>query len=86
MHNPERVEDLEINEMEDGFIIYDASTDKVHFLNHTATFVLEYCNGQHSVDEIAKIMQDAWQLDETPRQEVGTLVQQLRKEKLLREE
>ena len=32
MRKPQRVEDLEINEMEDGFIIYDASVDKVHFL------------------------------------------------------
>ena len=72
--------------MEDGFIIYDASVDKVHFLNHTATFVLEYCNGQHSVDEIAEIMQDAWQMDEAPQQEVAALVEQLEKEKLLREE
>ena len=55
-------------------------------MNHTATFVLEYCNGQHSVDEIAEIMQDAWQMDEAPQQEVAALVEQLEKEKLLREE
>lgn len=84
-NRPERASGLEINEMEDGFILYDPRTDRVHFLNHSCCFVLEYCNGKHSVAEIAEIMKQAWKLESTPLEEVAAVVRQLTDEGLLRE-
>jgi hypothetical protein len=50
---PKRVDGLEINPAEDGFIIYQPEQDRVHYLNHTAVLVLELCNGKNTAAGIA---------------------------------
>ncbi len=72
--------------MEDGFILYHAQTDRVHFLNATAVFVLEYCNGKYSPEEIADIMKDAWGLDGAPLSQVREIIERLLEEELVRSE
>ncbi len=83
MQNPIRVEGLDINEMDDGFMIYDVRQDKVHFLNHTARAVLECCDGELSSTEIASVLQEAWMLESPPLEEVATMLEQLVEEGLL---
>ena len=73
--NPKRVDGLEINPVEDGFMIYQPDRDRVHYLNHTAVLVLELSDGQRSATEIAGLVQKAYGLPKPPRKEVDeTLV------------
>ncbi len=44
---------LEINEVRDGLIVYDATRDRVHYLNATASVVFTLCDGEHSPDAMA---------------------------------
>jgi hypothetical protein len=82
--NPVQVEGLEINEVVDGFIIYDSKTDRVHVLNHTAAFILQLCNGKHSIEEILEITQKAYSLPSIPEAEIREHVDRLTKEGLIR--
>ena len=38
-----RAENLEIHESEDGLIVFNPATDRVHHLNHTAGVIFELC-------------------------------------------
>jgi hypothetical protein len=80
---PKLVSGVEINKVADGYIVYQPSRDRVHYLNHTATIVLELCNGQNSSTEIAGLLQSAYDLPQAPEAEVATCLQQLRSEGLV---
>ncbi len=80
---PKLVSGVEINKVADGYIIYQPSRDRVHYLNHTATIVLELCNGKNSPAEIAGLLQSAYELPEPPEAEVAGCLQQLTSEGLV---
>jgi len=84
LDKPVRSEGLDINPVSDGYVIYDAANDRVHYLNHTAAVVLEWCNGEHTTADIARMLQDAFALDELPDEEAARCVAQLRDEGLVR--
>ena len=48
---------IEINPGADGYVIYDPATDRVHFVNHTAALVVELCNGENTVADIAAALE-----------------------------
>ena len=78
-----KVPDLEINQVPDGYVIYQPDRDRVHFLNSTAAAVLELCDCEHSVEEIAGIFQAAYELDAAPEAELKNSVESLIAEGLL---
>ena len=80
---PKQVEGLEVNQLADGYVIYEASRDRVHYLNPTAVLVLEMCNGRVAVDEILRLVQDAYDLAEPPTAEVMDCLTKLRDECLI---
>jgi len=80
---PKLVAGVEINKVADGYIVYQPARDRVHYLNHTATIVLELCNGQNSPGEIAGLLQSAYDLPVPPAAEVGACLDQLRAEGLV---
>ena len=67
---PVRADDLEAHEVDDGLVVYHRSSDRVHYLNPTASLVYELCTGEHTVEEISVLVGDAWSLPEPPRREV----------------
>ncbi len=75
--------DIDINQMEDGYVIYQAEKDRVHYLNHTAVLVLESCTGQASEDEIVRIVQEAFNLERPPEEEVTTCLETMFNEGLI---
>lgn len=81
---PIRAADLEINPVNDGYVVYQPTHDRVHHLNQTAALVLELCNGRHAPDEMARLLQLAWQLPATPAEEVAACLAVLREEGLIR--
>lgn len=82
---PKRVDGLEINinEVADGYVIHDKEEGRVQYLNHTAVLVLEFCNGELTISEIADLLKLAYQLNEPPIKEVTDCLSKLRGEGLI---
>jgi hypothetical protein len=49
---PRQAEGLQVNVMDDGYVIYQAAGERVHFLNVTAAYVFELCDGTRTFREI----------------------------------
>ncbi len=81
--NPVRVPDLEINEVADGYIVYQPDRDRVHYLNQTAAVVLELCNGRNAEADLPELLRLAWDLSEAPIEEVADCLELFRKEGLI---
>ena len=81
---PQPASGIDIHEVEDGFVVFDAGTDRVHYLNPTATVVFSLCDGTRTPSEIAQLVQSAWDLDAAPVDDVVECIVQLRDEGVLR--
>lgn len=55
-----REKELIVKELDDEVLVYDLERDKAHCLNYSAAFVWKHCDGQRSVDEIARLMEKEW--------------------------
>jgi len=64
--NPRRLEPLEVNEAEDGLVIYDPARDMVHHLNPSAAVIFDLCDGTRDADTIARVLGEAYGLREPP--------------------
>ena len=80
---PRHVEGVEINRVADGYVVYQPARDRVHYLNQTATIVLELCNGKNDAAKIASLLQSAYELPDLPLEEVTGCLGQLRAEGLI---
>lgn len=80
---PKLLENIDINQVEDGYVLYQADEDRVHYLNHTAVLVLESCTGGNTPEDIVKIVQDTFQLADSPEQEVKKCLETMVKEGLI---
>jgi hypothetical protein len=80
-----RVDGLEIDQEDDGFIVYQPETDRVHYFNHTGILILELCDGRRSPAEIAELLKKAYDLAEPPRREVDEVLTRMRDEGLVQE-
>jgi hypothetical protein len=80
---PKQAEDIEINEVEDGYVVYHRPRDRVHYLNHTAALVFEFCTGGNSREDIPELLKAAYELDDAPVAEVEDCLSKLVKEGLV---
>jgi hypothetical protein len=80
----EPVGGVEITDVPDGRVVYQASRDKVHYLNPTAIIVLELCGSGQSAGAIADFLRDAYGLAELPMDSVTSCIRSLLDEDLLR--
>lgn len=80
---PAKAEDLEVNEVVDGFVVYQPALDRVHYLNGTAVLVLELCTGENDAGAIAAFVQRAFELAQPPASEVEACLRQLQQEQLI---
>ena len=60
------VSGLDLNEAEDGLIVFDEGTDTVHHLNGTAAVILGLCDGSRDCGAIATELGNAFGLDAAP--------------------
>jgi hypothetical protein len=81
--NPMHVGNLDISPADDGCVIYDPEQDRIHFLNPTAVLILELCNGENSLEQIADLVKQAYGLPEAPAEDVREALKQLKAEGLL---
>jgi len=77
---PKQLGDLEVSEVADGLVVYQADPERVHYLNHTAAIVFELCTGEHTEDEIAEALGSTFSLDAPPSREVTACLEHLRHE------
>ena len=74
---PKAVEGLVHSPLDGGSAVYQASADRVHYLNHTGAVIMELCNGLHSVEEIVEFLQVSFALREPPDAEVRDLLENM---------
>jgi hypothetical protein len=58
-----KAEDLDVNEVPDGYVIYQIERDRVHYLNKTAAIVFELCDGAWGRDEVVQRTLHLFDLD-----------------------
>jgi hypothetical protein len=80
---PSRLEDIDVVEVVDGFVVYHPARDRVHFINHTAAVILELCDGTKTDAAIATLLQRFYELPAPPAGEVAECITQLRAEGLI---
>jgi hypothetical protein len=80
---PERAPGIEIREVTDGYVAYDAARDRLHFLNTTAMVLLELCDGRLAARELPQFVAAAYRLSEPPTAEVEACLAKLLDEGLL---
>jgi len=56
MQNPALNPSIQLIQTETGYSAYDATTDKIHDLNPTASLIVELCDGTRSVEEICALL------------------------------
>jgi len=81
---PKIAEGIDINEVEDGYVIYQSEKDKVHYLNKTAVLVLEACTGENTTADITAIVKEAYGLEAAPEKEVADCLNTLMQEGLVK--
>lgn len=80
---PRRAAEVELSEVTDGFLVYQPSRDRVHYLNPTAALILEICDGSLSASELPPFLAAAFSLSAPPRDEVAACLTKLLAEGLL---
>jgi Coenzyme PQQ synthesis protein D (PqqD) len=77
-----RREGLVIQEMPEEVLVYDTNTNKAHCLNKTAAFVWKSCDGSHTINDIAGLMEKEFGTN-VPDDLVWLAIDQLGKDDLL---
>jgi len=80
---PRQAADLEITEVVDGFVVQRCRDERRHFLNPTAAFVLQICDGSLTAGELPELVAAAFELREPPRDDVAACLEKLLREGLL---
>jgi Coenzyme PQQ synthesis protein D (PqqD) len=77
-----RAEGLDVNDVPDGYVIYQTAADRVHYLNRTAAIVFELCDSRGVDDIIARVCQ-MFEVEGTAHGEIEACIQSLLKEGLV---
>ena len=80
---PKIVEGLDLNELDDGMVIFCESTDTVLHLNHTAAVILQLCDGTHDAEAIAAFVAAAFGLTDPPLEETMDCLEALTRQGLV---
>ena len=74
---------LDITEVDDGLVVFEPNSRRVHHLNVTATLVFELCTGENDRNAIVQLVQTAFGLAEPPDDEIDALLASLTAESLV---
>jgi hypothetical protein len=81
--NPIRSDGLEVDEAEDGLVVYDPREDMVHHLNPSASVIFDLCDGSRDAEEIAALLGTVYELVSPPREEALAGLRELAERKLI---
>jgi len=80
-----RMDQLLLEALDEEVLVYDTERHRAHSLNPTAAFVLSHCDGNRSVPELTRLLEEAFQ--EPASQEIVRLaLERLGRARLLAEE
>jgi len=57
-----RNDELVVQDLPDEVLVYDLENHKAHCLNKTAAFIWNHCDGRTTVHDIAKMMEQEWDM------------------------
>ena len=57
---PARNESCRMEELDDEVLLYNPANNKTLYINKSASIIWQLCNGEQSVQEIIKMIQDAY--------------------------
>jgi coenzyme PQQ synthesis protein D (PqqD) len=77
-----RADGLDVNEVPDGYVIYQLAADRVHYLNNTAAIIFELCDGERDAGDITARVGQMFEI-ETADGEIEACIQSLLKEGLV---
>ncbi|CAN5441493.1 hypothetical protein BH10ACT1_BH10ACT1_33940 [soil metagenome] len=77
------VEGLDVNEVDDGLVVYDGDRDRVHYLNPTAGVVFALCTGEHAEAALPALVREVFGTTEPTDAEVADCLATLRAEGLV---
>lgn len=80
---PLRASGLEVSEMTDGFVASRRDSNRIHYLNPTAAFILEICDGRVRAGEMPGLVAMAFDLDHPPAADVERCLAELISEGLV---
>jgi hypothetical protein len=78
-----RADGLEVNEVPDGYVIYQTAQDRVHYLNNTAAIIFEFCDGKRNADDIVSRVTQLFDLGHFADAEIRGTIDSLLKEGLV---
>jgi len=78
-----RAEGLDVDEVSDGYVIYQTGSDRVHYLNKTAAIVFELCDGTRGTDDIVSRVSWMFELGGAADGEIEACIHSLLKEGLV---
>jgi hypothetical protein len=79
LDRPAPASGIEVVELPEGLMVRQADPLRVHDLNNTAAIVLQLCDGERSVPEIAQVVAESFGLASSPLAEVSACVESLRR-------
>jgi len=83
-YRPMKSATLEQKDLKDGCVLYDTHKGAVYTLNSTASFVLTYCDGGSTIEEIARQSALAFDLKyEVAMQDIVSIISFLQEEELV---
>ncbi len=77
---PRSADGLDVNEVDDGLVIYDGQSDRVHYLNMTAGVVFSLCDGEHSESQVVALTRETFDGEDLSDTDVAACLAQLRTE------
>ena len=78
-----RRSDLQIHALDDGCVVYQPDPDRVHFLNLTAAWVLELCDGRNGFQDIEREVSASSGAARPKRRLTGAIIEQFIREDLI---
>ena len=81
----QQAEGLEVHEADDGLIVFNATTDRVHHLNPTTGVIFELCLQPRPQIALLEALRTLYQNDDLPDAEILQTLGQLLTEGLLEE-
>jgi hypothetical protein len=87
MECPQVRKDVVISKLGQEIMVCDPSTDRLHILNRTASFIWDMADGRHSPGEIADAIQEAFSIspETAVAGDVSDVLAKLRQKGLLKE-
>ncbi len=84
MARPKRMDHLIQHDMDEEVLVYDPVVDRTHRLNSSATLIWELCDGTRSLEDIARVLTEQFEVEfETALQDARAVLDQLKEEQLL---